>query len=171
MLLINKAKIKDAVLLSKLSVAAFLPAHGHSASKEIIDNYLTANFSEENFIRELSNPDFQYHLIYYKDKIAGFSKVIFNAENKRITDKNTTKMERLYLLKEFYNLGLGKELLNFNIQLAKKNKQLGIWVFVWTENTKAIAFYKKMDFKKVGNHDFVLSPTKTNPNHVLYLEF
>jgi ribosomal protein S18 acetylase RimI-like enzyme len=80
-------------------------------------------------------------------------------------------MERLYLLKEFYNLGLGKELLNFNIQLAKKNKQLGIWVFVWTENTKAIAFYKKMDFKKVGNHDFVLSPTKTNPNHVLYLEF
>jgi ribosomal protein S18 acetylase RimI-like enzyme len=171
MLLINKAKIKDAVLLSKLSVAAFLPAHGHSASKEIIDNYLTANFSKENFIRELSNPDFQYHLIYYKDKIAGFSKVIFNAENKSITDKNATKMERLYLLKEFYNLGLGKELLNFNIQLANKNKQSGIWVFVWTENTKAIAFYKKMDFKKVGNHDFVLSPTKTNPNHVLYLEF
>jgi ribosomal protein S18 acetylase RimI-like enzyme len=171
MLRINKAKIKDAALLSKLSVAAFLPAHGHSASKEIIDNYLTANFSKENFIRELSNPDFQYHLIYYKDKIAGFSKVIFNAENKSITDKNATKMERLYLLKEFYNLGLGKELLNFNIQLAKKNKQSGIWVFVWTENTKAIAFYKKMDFKKVGNHDFVLSPTKTNPNHVLYLEF
>jgi ribosomal protein S18 acetylase RimI-like enzyme len=171
MLRINKAKIKDAALLSKLSVAAFLPAHGHSASKEIIDNYLTANFSKENFIRELSNPDFQYHLIYYKDKIAGFSKVIFNAENKSITDKNATKMERLYLLKEFYNLGLGKELLNFNIQLANKNKQSGIWVFVWTENTKAIAFYKKMDFKKVGNHDFVLSPTKTNPNHVLYLEF
>ena len=29
---------------------------------------------------------------------------------------------------------------------------------------------KKTGFKNVGAHDFVLSPTKTNPNHVLYLE-
>lgn len=171
MLLINKATIKDAGLLSKLSVAAFLPAHGHSASKEIIDNYIAANFSEENFIKELSNSDFQYHLIYYKEELAGFSKVIFNSQNQFITDVNATKMERLYLLEKFYNLGLGKELLTFNIQLAQKNKQAGIWVFVWIENTKAIAFYKKRGFKKVGNSDFVLSPTKSNPNHNLYLKF
>ena len=44
---ITKATQKDAAMLSKLSVAAFLPAHGHSASKEIIDAYITANFSEE----------------------------------------------------------------------------------------------------------------------------
>jgi ribosomal protein S18 acetylase RimI-like enzyme len=80
-------------------------------------------------------------------------------------------MERLYLLEEFYNLGLGKELMSFNLNLAKQNKQAGVWVFVWTKNAKAIAFYKKTNFKKVGDHEFVLSPTKTNPNHVLYLEF
>ena len=171
MLLINKATIKDAYVLSKLSVAAFLPAHGHSASEEVITNYISANFSEENFIKELSNSDFQYHLIYYEDELAGFSKVIFNYQNEFVTDINATKMERLYLLEKFYNLGLGKELLNFNIMLAKQNKQAGIWVFVWIENTKAITFYKKNGFKKVGNSDFVLSPTKSNPNHNLYLKF
>jgi ribosomal protein S18 acetylase RimI-like enzyme len=171
MLLINKATIKDARALSKLSVAAFLPAHGHSASEEVINSYITDNFSEENFIKELSSSDFQYHLIYYKDELAGFSKVIFNYQNEFVTDINVTKMERLYLLEKFYNLGLGKELLNFNIALAKRNKQAGIWVFVWIENTKAITFYKKNGFKKVGNSDFVLSPTKSNPNHNLYLKF
>jgi len=171
MLSINKATIKDAKVLSKLSIAAFLPAHGHSASKEVIDNYISANFSAENFIKELANSDFQYHLIYYKEELAGFSKVIFNSQNQFIKDTNATKMERLYLLEKFYNLGLGKELLNFNIQLAEKNKQAGIWVFVWIENTKAIGFYKKRGFKKVGNSDFVLSPTKSNPNHNLYLKF
>ena len=80
-------------------------------------------------------------------------------------------MERLYLLQEFYNLGLGKELLNFNTAIAKKHNQAGIWVFVWVENLKAIAFYNKMGFKKVGEYNFILSPTKTNPNHVLYLKF
>ncbi|MFQ3181581.1 MAG: GNAT superfamily N-acetyltransferase [Polaribacter sp.] len=171
MLLIKKATIKDARALSKLSVAAFIPAHGHSAPEEVINNYISANFSEENFIKELSSPDFQYHLIYYKDELAGFSKVIFNYQNEFVTDTNATKMERLYLLEKFYNLGLGKELLNFNIALAKQNKQAGIWVFVWIENTKAITFYKKNGFKKVGNSDFVLSPTKSNPNHNLYLKF
>ena len=171
MLVIKKATLKDASLLSKLSTAAFLPAHGHSAPKEIIDRYIDINFSKKNFIIELSNSTFQYHLIYYKTKIAGFSKVIFNSENKSISGKNVTKMERLYLLKECYGLGLGKDLLNFNATLAREHKQAGIWLFVWIENLKAIAFYKKMGFQKVGKHDFVLSPTKTNPNDVLYLKF
>ena len=171
MLDIKKATIKNASLLSKLSIASFLPAHGHSASKEVIETYTDANFSEANFIKELSNRNFQYHILYYKEQIAGFSKVIFNFENKNIVDKNATKMERLYLLQEFYNLGLGKELLNFNTAIAKKHNQAGIWVFVWVENLKAIAFYNKMGFKKVGEYNFILSPTKTNPNHVLYLKF
>ena len=171
MLFITKATIKDAALLSKLSIASFLPAHGHAASKEIIDSYIATNFSEENFNKELSNPAFQYHLLYYKEEIAGFSKVIFNSGNKNIPPKNSTKMERLYLLTSFYNLGLGKKLMEFNIHLAQQKKQAGIWLFVWVENKKAIAFYKKMGFKNAGDHDFVLSPTKTNPNHILYLEF
>ncbi|MFB1040008.1 MAG: GNAT family N-acetyltransferase, partial [Polaribacter sp.] len=169
MLAIKKATLKNTSLLSKLSIAAFIPAHGHSAPKEVIDTYTDANFSEANFIKELSNPIFQYHILYYKEQIAGFSKVIFNFENKNIVDKNATKMERLYLLQEFYNLGLGKELLNFNTAIAKKHNQAGIWVFVWVENLKAIAFYNKMGFKKVGEYNFILSSTKTNPNHVLYL--
>ena len=127
MLLINKATIKDARELSKLSVAAFIPAHGHSAPEEVIDSYISANFSEENFIKELSSPAFQYHLIYYKDEFAGLSNVIFNYQNEFVTDTNATNMERLYLLEKFYNLGLGKELLNFNISLTKQNKQAGIW--------------------------------------------
>ena len=60
---ITKATQKDAAMLSKLSVAAFLPAHGQSASKEIIDAYIAANFSEENFKAELSNTKF-YTICY-----------------------------------------------------------------------------------------------------------
>ena len=66
MLVIKKATLKNARLLSKLSVAAFMPAHGHSAPKEVVVGYIAANFSEEKFRKELSNPNFQYHILYYK---------------------------------------------------------------------------------------------------------
>ena len=160
MIKIVKTTVKDAFLLSKLSVETFLPAHGHAASKEIMDNYIANNFNEENFVKELSNPNYQYHLIYYKNEIAGFSKVIFNTEN-----------ENLELKKEFYNLKLGKELMDFNIKLCKENKQSGVWLYVWVENHKAINFYKKVGFTQAATYNFPLTKTETRPNYVLYLEF
>ena len=167
---IVKATLKDAQLLSKLSISTFLPAHGHSAPKEDIDNYLADNFSTENFISELSDAKNVYHLFYVDDIIAGYSKIVFNQESSNISSKNVTYMSRLYFLKKFYGLGLGKVLFDFNIKLCKQNKQLGIWLAVWIENQKGISFYKKMGFKKVGDFDFKISETHSNPNHILYLE-
>jgi len=168
---IVKATIKDAKLLSKIGKKAFLVPHGKAGSKADIGKYVALNFSEENLIKEISNPNFEYFLIYYNDKIAGFSKVIFNSVNENIKDKNATKMERLYLLEEFYGLNLGKILLDFNIKIAKENNQSGIWLYVWIENNRAISFYKKMGFIKVGEFDFVVSATRTNPDYLLYLAF
>lgn len=171
MIEIKKATVKDAALLAKISVASFIPAHGHSAPKNVIDSYILKNFSEESFMKELSNKKLEYYLLLYKGEVAGYSKIILNTGNENLKEKNVTKMERLYLLKEFYNLGLGKALLDFNIALAKENNQAGIFLFVWIENLKAFTFYKKRGFVKIGDYDFVLSPEKVNPNHVLYLEF
>lgn len=53
---IVKATVKNAKVLSKIGKASFLVAHGHSAPKEHITNYVAHNFSEKNFISELENP-------------------------------------------------------------------------------------------------------------------
>ncbi|WOC39691.1 GNAT family N-acetyltransferase [Polaribacter sp. HL-MS24] len=168
---ILKANSTHSALLSKLSEQSFLVPHGHSAPKKDIDNYIAANFSQENFLEELENPKNEYHLIYYQNEIAGFSKVVLNSENENIKARNTMLLSRLYLLKEFYGLGLGKALLEFNISFAKRYNQRGIWLAVWVENPRAILFYKKMGFQKVGAYDFKISETHSNPNHILYLAF
>lgn len=168
---IVKATVKDAKLLSILGIETFIPAHGHSAPKKDIDNYVSESFSEENLVLELLDTKNEFYLFYVDDKIAGYSKIVFNQKNKDIVSKNVTCMNRLYFLKEFYGLGLGKILFNFNINLCKQNKQSGIWLAVWVENQKGISFYKKMGFKKVGSLDFKISDTHVNPNHVLFLEF
>lgn len=168
---IAKATIQDSKQLAQLAKASFLPAHGHSASKEDIDNYIAGNFSETNFIAEISNPESHYYLIYYDKKLAGYSKITLNTTNENITSENVTYMSRLYLLKEFYGKNLGKLLFDFNITFSKEHNQVGIWLAVWVENQRAIHFYTKMGFKIVGSYDFRISATHTNPNHILYLEF
>ncbi|UAM98608.1 GNAT family N-acetyltransferase [Polaribacter litorisediminis] len=167
---IIKATEKDAQLLSKISIESFLPAHGHSAPKVAIDNYMAINFSQENFITEVSDIHNHYYLLYQNDTIAGYSKIVFNQFHKNIGAKNSAYMSRIYLLKEFYGLGLGKVLFNFNMTLCKENKQSGIWLAVWIENQQAISFYKKIGFLKVGDYDFKISETHSNPNHIMFLK-
>ncbi len=168
---ITKAKIKDAKELAQLAKNSFLPAHGHSAPKEDINNYILANFDEANFITELSDPKNLYYCIYYNNMLAGYSKITLNTPNKNIISENVTYLSRLYLLEEFYGLDLGKELFNFNIKFSKKQQQNGIWLAVWVENYRAISFYKKMGFTIVGSHDYKISETHSNPNHIMYLPF
>lgn len=168
---IAKATIQDSKQLAQLAKASFLPAHGHSAPKEDVDMYVSGNFNETTFIKEISNPESHYYLIYYDKKLAGYSKITLNTPNKNRTSNNITCLSRLYVLKEFYGLQLGKALFHFNLELAKQHQQQGIWLHVWVENQRAIHFYTKMGFKIVGSYDFRISATHTNPNHVMYLAF
>jgi ribosomal protein S18 acetylase RimI-like enzyme len=170
MLKIIKATPKDAQLLAKIGKAAFLVAHGHSAPKKDIDNYVSLNLNVETFLKDLSDVKNKYYLIFSDDKIAGYSKIVFNTKNENIADENITLLNRLYLLEDFYGLNLGKELFNFNVNLAKENNQKGIWLAVWVENYRAIGFYEKRGFVKVGKYDFKISETHSNPNYILFLE-
>jgi diamine N-acetyltransferase len=103
--------------------------------------------------------------------VAGFSKINLNATHSNIAGENATKLDRIYLLKEYQGLKLGFELLKFNIDFSKNNNQSGIWLFTWTGNTKAIDFYHKIGFEIIGSHDFYVAQTHYNPNYQMYLNF
>lgn len=171
MIKIVQANTEHCEALAEIGKKSFLEAHGHSASKEDIDAYVTKNFNSEVFHKELANSNNIYYLIYHNNQVAGYSKIILNFENINIVDQNVTKLERLYLLKAFYNLNLGAILFYFNVELSLKNKQKGIWLAVWVENQRAINFYTKKGFKIVGKYDFQISETHSNPNHIMYFKY
>jgi len=170
MISIRKAAVNDVKQLAIVSKKAFFIPHQHAIPKKIMDNYLKESFNEESLAKEVTQDNYEYHLIFYKDELAGFSKIILNKENEHIPHKNVTKMERLYLLEEFYGLGLGKKLFDFNVNLVKRNNQKGIWLYVWIKNYRALKFYEKVGFQKIALYDFPISDKETRPNDVLYLE-
>jgi ribosomal protein S18 acetylase RimI-like enzyme len=158
-------------ILADISRRTFIESHGHSASKENIDEFVNGRYNQEEVARELSDPANIYHMIYHKDQPAGFSKIIYNSPYKNIAQQNVTKLERIYLLKEFLGFKLGAELFDFNLRLSKDNDQAGMWLYVWKENHRAISFYDKAGFKIVGEGDFRLTATHSNPNHIMFLEY
>lgn len=171
MIKIIKAEIEHCELLIKVGKDAFVESHGQSASKEDIDTFISKAYNIETVSKELLNPNIQYHIIYFNDMVAGYSKIEFNVPNVNVEPKNITKLDRLYLLKGFYGKKLGAKLFDFNIELSKKNQQKGVWLAVWIENQRAIKFYDKAGFTIVGKYDFQISETHSNPNHIMYLAY
>ena len=171
MIKIIKAEIKHAALIAEIGEKTFWESHGISASKADINAFVSKTYTKETIAKQLENPNNLYYLLYYNSKIVGFSKIELNTANSNISSKNVTKLDRFYLLKAFYGQKLGLTLFDFNVELSKKNKQEGIWLAVWVENKRAINFYKKAGFKIVGEYDFQISKTHSNPNHIMYLKY
>ena len=168
---IVKAKAEDYQLLADIGSVSFIESHGNSASAADIDKYINEKYSYDAIKEELSDTKNIYHIIYHDQQPAGFSKIILNVPHTNIILKNVTKMERIYLLKEFYGMRSGYELFKFNLVLSKMNNQSGMWLYVWKKNQRAVSFYKKAGFKVIGSHDFKISDAHSNPNHQMLLKY
>ena len=147
---ICKAGEKDISLLSSLATTTIIESHGHSAPAEDMNNYITEKYTEAVFKEELSDPKNIYYFIYHDDELAGFSKIVFNCPYEASPIENVTKLDRIYVLKKFYDQKLGQQLFQFNVDLAKENKQAGMWLYVWKENPRAIRFYEKLGAVKAS---------------------
>lgn len=171
MISIVKPGKENAQLLANIGRISFIESHGSSAPVEDINKYVKEKFEKNVITEELDNPENIYHLAYYNNQPVGYSKIILTSLHPGIRLKNVTKLERLYLLKEFYHLNVGGELLQSNIELSGNNGQLGMWLFVWKENDRAVRFYKKKGFEIIGDYDFKLTASHSNPNYHMLLKY
>lgn len=166
---IEKAQLKEFDLISRMGRETFFESHIESAPAHELETYVTQKFSPDIVSAELGDERNIFHVMYWNNEPAGYSKIIPNCSNPLIQPNEVTKLERLYIKKEFYGKKLGLHLFQFNVELAKSKGQSGLWLNVWTGNTRAIEFYKKAGFSIIGDTTFRLSETRENPNYWMYL--
>lgn len=168
---IIKAGVEHCDILADLAARTFLESHGHSGPAEDINTYVREKYTFEILAQELSDKKNIYHLITFNNIPAGFSKIIYDVSHPEIPISNATKLERIYVLKEFYDQKLGWHLYLHNEKLSRANNQGGMWLYVWKQNDRAVKFYRKLGFREAGSFDFPISPTHSNPNFRMYLAF
>lgn len=170
MISIIRATVADYQPIVAIGKVAVGDAHRAGTPAENLDEYLEKNYNDQTISEELADPNNIYHIINYNGSPAGFSKIILNTKEPGIEAENVTKLDRIYLLKEFFGLKLGLELLNNIIRIAKENKQAGIWLYTWIGNERAIDFYTKTGFTIIGSYKFYVTETYYNMNHLMFLD-
>lgn len=171
MISITPATVADVHVLMPVGQRSLLESHGHSAPPDIMQAYLREKFTEAALHSELADPQNIFHIISYNGQLAGYSKIIYRQPVPQVPQANITKLERLYLLKEFYGLQLGQQLLDFNINCSRQQGDAGMWLYVWKENERALRFYQKAGFRMIGDGWFRLTDEHANPNWQMYLPY
>jgi diamine N-acetyltransferase len=171
MVSITKATEGDCNSIVRIGKISIAESHRDSCSPEIMNEFLEKNYNSDAIKEELNDISNIYHIINYNDKVVGFSKIILDVKHPNIARENVTKLDRIYLLKEFYGLKLGLELLKFNIELSRNNNQSGLWLYTWIGNSRAINFYLKAGFTIIGSHKFYVTKTHYDLSHQMWLSF
>ena len=85
-----------------------------------------------------------------------------------IRAKQSIQLVRISACKRWIGSGVGAALMTACMAHAQQWQCDGIWLGVWEKNTRAIRFYRKWGFSKMGTQSFLLD-TDRQTDRVLWL--
>lgn len=154
---IRRASVHDAALLAELGARLFEQTFGPMNTREDMEAYLPNAFSCEIQTRELREADRVSLLVFDAHQTAvGYATVRRGSRSNGIVSVRPAEIQRIYVDKSLHGRGVGDRLMNSCVDQARDWNADTLWLAVWQENARALAFYKRVGFAVVGVQDFIL---------------
>lgn len=150
MLQISEATTKDLKTIRDIAYGSWPATYGEILSKKQIDYMLDLFYSDETLTENLNKKSHHFILVHDNSTCIGFASYEHN-----YSDKNVTRLHKIYLLPEAQGKGAGKLLIDTIENLSKVNHSEAISLNVNKFN-KALSFYQKNGFEIVSEEDIEL---------------
>ncbi|MFC7523196.1 GNAT family N-acetyltransferase [Parapedobacter sp. GCM10030251] len=156
MMNIRKVTLAEVGPLQQIARQTFSDTFSSVNSIENIEKYLAERLSIDALKSELQNENSEFYFAEDHDRIVGYLKInVGNAQTER-QEPDALEIERIYVLKEFQGKRVGQRLYQKAVEIAGEKNARYVWLGVWEENDRAIAFYKKCGFAEFDKHIFTL---------------
>ena len=153
---IRQASEEDIKELQEISKKTFVETFSVHNTEENMASYLRDSFSLEKLKREISNPDSSFYFAEDGGKVIGYLKTNQgNAQTELKHDKGL-EIERIYVLAAYHGKKVGQILFEKAMEIAIERNVAYVWLGVWENNKRAIAFYGKNGFVPFDKHLFKL---------------
>ncbi len=152
-ILYGKAKLSEALQISILMKTVNIQAYATDGIRLEMANYINERFSEKYVEEAIINNPNRLMVAYINKNPIGVAEIIYDTFCP-IRNIKIPELSKLYVLERFYGQGIGYRLLKEveNELLETGFNQLYLEVF--TENPKAISFYERQLYQKIGEVDF-----------------
>lgn len=166
---ITRADVSHAATIATIGKKSFRRAFEHLFNnKEELLEYLENTYCPVKLARSLRDEDNVYLLALMDGEPAGFAKVKKYSLNEHIESIAQMELQKIYVLQEYHGKGIGTALLKETKNITREIDPDYIWLDTHISNEKAIRFYEKNGFKKIGKYFFTIG-TQTFEYHVMGL--
>ena len=155
-LTIRRGTLADAALLSELGARTFSDTFAADNTAEDLTTYLATSFNVAQQTDELEDPASIFLIAEVDGHAAGYAMLRDGEPEEGVAGPKPIELVRLYVSRDWLGRGLGEQLMRACIDEARDAGHETLWLGVWERNARAQAFYRKWDFRTVGEHMFQL---------------
>ena len=161
---IRTATADDAGRLAQLAAVTFPLACPPASSRDDIAAHLAGTLSEANFRAYLADLAITVLVLDAGGELRGYSLLAARPAQDPgvaavLTVLPSTELSKCYVHPDHHGLGAAAELMHASIGAAAAAGARGLWLGVNDQNVRAIRFYDKSGFRKVGTKSFRLGGT------------
>ena len=155
----------DSEIIAAISIEVWLDTYAVEGISSDFANYVLNTYSPGEIQAQMEQPGTTFILFRDNDLVLGYAKLVLRADPVSDTS-GTAEVETLYVRRHHQGQGIGKWLLDKAFDLAAQAGEDRLFVTVFHENHKALAFYEKHGLVVDGTWTFMLNGNPV-PNVIL----
>jgi ribosomal protein S18 acetylase RimI-like enzyme len=158
---IRGAAAADAPRLSRLGATTFRETFEGENTPEDMARYLAEAFTPERQAAEIADPAGVVLLAECGEpsggaELVGYAHLVSGPAPAAVRGAAPVELKRLYVARAWHGRGVAQALMDAALAAAGGRGAGTLWLGVWEHNARAVAFYAKYGFTRVGEHTFVL---------------
>jgi ribosomal protein S18 acetylase RimI-like enzyme len=166
--MIRKAEEGDASSLAAVSIEVWLNTYLRDGVSAFFADYVLSEFTAQKFRNAIDDPDLTIWVSENRAGIDGFVTVC-SAAMPPLAGCSSLEIKTLYVQPRHQSSGRGRALLNRALDHCRSVNGENVWLTVEAENGRAIGFYLRNGFHRVGSADFMIAD-QAYENHVMRMD-
>ena len=147
---IRYAVPEDAAALSELGAKTCQDTYTAFNTAENMAMHIANAFSPERQRAEIEDPRGFTLVAQAADALIAYATVTHDIVPPAVGDAHALEIKRFYVDRAWHGLGVAQRLMTKTFQAAADRGAATVWLTVWDQNPRAIAFYRKVGFADAG---------------------
>lgn len=152
----RRGTVDDAARLASFAARTFSETYAAHNTAEDMRAYQEEAFGVVQQTRELADPSMMTVLAIAGERLLAYAQVRCKAAPACVPQDAPAEIYRFYVDATAHGTGVAQQLMREALLAARDLGGKDVWLGVWEQNARAIAFYSKMGFRDVGTQVFQL---------------
>lgn len=153
---VRRASAADAATLAALAERTFRDTFTEVNTPENMAAHAAASYGIDKQREEIESDRIRTLLVELDGVVAGYAQLRNGHHPDCVSAENAIELWRFYIDRNGIGRGLAQRLMQAVVAEAAEWNGRALWLGVWEQNPRAIAFYRKCGFVEIGAHVFRL---------------